>query len=54
MKTISVVIAFLSAEQSAADTTQFDATKARTSGFQAPFTLSEGLDRTIKYEFLVI
>jgi nucleoside-diphosphate-sugar epimerase len=32
-------------------TTQFDATEAHTSGFNAPFTLSEGLDRTIKYEF---
>ena len=35
-------------------TTQFDATKAHTSGFKAPFTLSDGLDRTIKYEFRVI
>ena len=33
-------------------TTQFDATKAHSSGFKAPFTLSEGLDRTLKYEFL--
>ena len=31
--------------------TQFDATKAHSSGFNAPFTLSEGLDFTLKYEF---
>jgi hypothetical protein len=33
-------------------TTQYDATKAHTSGFQAPYMLREGLDRTLKYEFL--
>ncbi|WPM85589.1 NAD-dependent epimerase/dehydratase family protein [Apirhabdus apintestini] len=33
-------------------TTQFDATKAHNSGFSAPFTLSEGLDRTLQYEFV--
>ena len=32
-------------------TTQFDATDAHSSGFKAPFSLSEGLDRTLKYEF---
>lgn len=33
-------------------TTQFDATKVHSSGFVAPYTLSEGLDRTLKYEFV--
>ncbi|MFU0923690.1 NAD-dependent epimerase/dehydratase family protein [Kluyvera sichuanensis] len=33
-------------------TTQFDATKVHSSGFIAPYTLSEGLDRTLKYEFV--
>ncbi len=32
-------------------TTQFDATKAHSSGFKAPYSLSEGLDKTIKFEF---
>jgi hypothetical protein len=32
-------------------TTQFDAT-AHSSGFKAPFTLSEGLHRTLHYEFI--
>ena len=32
-------------------TTQFDATKVHNSGFIAPFTLSQGLDRTLQYEF---
>ena len=30
--------------------TQFDATKAYSTGFRAPYTLEEGLDRTIQYE----
>jgi len=33
-------------------TTQFDAKKVYSSGFDAPFTLENGLDRTIKKEFL--
>jgi len=33
-------------------TTQFDSSKAHSSGFKAPFNLSEGLDRTLKHEFL--
>lgn len=33
-------------------TTQFDATKAHSCGFKAPFTLSEGLHRTLHYEFI--
>ncbi len=33
-------------------TTQFDATKARSSSFKAPFTLSEGLHSTLHYEFI--
>ena len=33
-------------------TTQFDATKARSCGFKAPFTMSEGLHRTLEYEFI--
>lgn len=32
-------------------TTQFDATLAHSSGFVAPYTLGEGLDRTLKSEF---
>jgi nucleoside-diphosphate-sugar epimerase len=33
-------------------TTKFDAQAAHNSGFQAPCSLSEGLERTLKYEFL--
>lgn len=33
-------------------TTQFDASKVHSSGFVAPYTLSQGLDRTLKYEFV--
>lgn len=33
-------------------TTQFDATKAHTCGFEAPFTLTEGLHRTLLFEFM--
>ncbi len=33
-------------------TTQFDSTAAHSSGFKAPFTLSEGLHCTLEYEFL--
>lgn len=33
-------------------TTQFDATKVHNCGFVAPYSLSEGLDRTLKYEFV--
>ena len=33
-------------------TTQFNATKAHLSGFKVPFSLSQGLDRTIKFEFV--
>jgi hypothetical protein len=33
-------------------TTQFDAIAAHNSGFKAPFTLSEGLHRTLHYEFI--
>ena len=33
-------------------TTQYDATKAHTSGFKAPFTLAEGLHNTLHYEFI--
>lgn len=33
-------------------TTQFDSSKVHSSPFQAPFTLEEGLDRTLKYEFV--
>ncbi len=32
--------------------TQFDATTAYNSGFKAPFTLAEGLHRTLHYEFI--
>mgnify|MGYP000176887180 CR=1 FL=1 len=33
-------------------TTQFDATKAHSNGFKAPYTLSEGLHNTLHYEFI--
>jgi len=33
-------------------TTQFDASKVHSSGFNAPYSLSQGLDRTLKYEFV--
>jgi len=33
-------------------TTEFDATKAHSCGFVAPFTLREGLERTLKFEFV--
>lgn len=33
-------------------TTQFDSTKAMTSGFVPPFTLKEGLSRTLEFEFV--
>jgi nucleoside-diphosphate-sugar epimerase len=33
-------------------TTQFDASRAHSSGFKAPYTLSEGLHRTLHYEFI--
>lgn len=33
-------------------TTQFDAEKAHSSGFNAPYTLREGLDNTLRYEFV--
>lgn len=33
-------------------TTEFDATKAHSSGFMAPFTLEEGLARTLEFEFV--
>lgn len=33
-------------------TTQFDASKIHSSGFKAPYTLEEGLDRTLNYEFV--
>lgn len=33
-------------------TTEFDATKAHTSGFKAPYTLEEGLARTLEFEFV--
>jgi nucleoside-diphosphate-sugar epimerase len=33
-------------------TTQFDATKVHSSGFKAPFSLEDGLDRTLNYEFV--
>jgi len=32
-------------------TTKFDALKAHSNGFKAPFSLEQGLDRTLKYEF---
>jgi hypothetical protein len=33
-------------------TTKFDAQSAHSSGFQASYSLGEGLTRTLKYEFL--
>lgn len=33
-------------------TTEFDATKAHADGFKPPFTLEEGLSRTLEFEFL--
>ncbi|WP_054180281.1 NAD-dependent epimerase/dehydratase family protein [Trabulsiella odontotermitis] len=33
-------------------TTQFDATKVHSCGFVAPYSLSQGLDRTLQYEFV--
>ena len=33
-------------------TTQFDSTKVQSIGFVAPYTLSEGIEKTIKFEFL--
>lgn len=33
-------------------TTEFDATKAHTSGFKAPYSLGEGLARTLEFEFV--
>lgn len=33
-------------------TTQFDATKAHSCGFKAPYTLDEGLARTLEFEFV--
>ncbi len=33
-------------------TTQFDATKAHSSGFKAPYSLAEGLHNTLHYEFI--
>ena len=33
-------------------TTQFDSTKAMSSGFVSPYTLKEGLARTLEYEFV--
>lgn len=33
-------------------TTEFDSTKMLQSGFQAPYTLAEGLSRTLQYEFI--
>ena len=33
-------------------TTQFDATKAHSCGFKAPYSLSEGLHNTLHYEFI--
>jgi hypothetical protein len=33
-------------------TTQFDAMKVQTSGFQPPYSLGEGLARTLRYEFV--
>lgn len=33
-------------------TTQFDATKAQTTGFEAPYTLGEGLAKTLEFEFI--
>ena len=33
-------------------TTEFDATKVYSSGFKAPYTLDEGLARTLEFEFV--
>ena len=33
-------------------TTQFDATKVQESEFKAPYTLGEGLARTLEFEFV--
>jgi len=33
-------------------TTQFDSTLVTESGFKAPYTLSEGLEKTIQFEFI--
>jgi GlcNAc-P-P-Und epimerase len=33
-------------------TTQFDASKVHSSGWKAPFSLEEGLGRTLHYEFV--
>ncbi|WP_295988618.1 NAD-dependent epimerase/dehydratase family protein [uncultured Alistipes sp.] len=33
-------------------TTQFDARKAHASGFSAPYTLGQGLERTLRFEFI--
>ena len=33
-------------------TTEFDSSKMLASGFKAPYTLAEGLSRTLKYEFI--
>ena len=33
-------------------TTQFDASKVGASGFRAPYTLGEGLARTLEFEFV--
>ena len=33
-------------------TTQFDSTKAHSYGFNAQYTLAEGLDKTLRYEFM--
>ncbi|MDE6062347.1 MAG: UDP-N-acetylglucosamine 4-epimerase, partial [Duncaniella sp.] len=33
-------------------TTEFDAKKAHSSGFKAPYTLDEGLARTLEFEFV--
>ncbi len=33
-------------------TTEFDATKAHSTGFKAPYTLAEGLARTLEFEFV--
>ena len=33
-------------------TTQFDATRAHTGGFKAPYSLGEGLGRTLRFEFV--
>jgi len=33
-------------------TTQFDSAKAHSCGFNAQYTLAEGLDKTLHYEFI--